>query len=97
HHLLERFSEETLRRLRDAAGFFARLRRLSGVIGIPELVQQIIESLNLDIELAANETRLGTRNLVAFRQAVQGYLQSANRVAGADLAGLLAWLDQAES
>lgn len=97
HHLLSRFSEETLHRLKNAAAFFARLRRLAGVIGIPELVQQIIEELDLDIELAANETRLGTRNLVAFRQALQGYLQSADRVGGGDLAGLIAWLDQAES
>ncbi|GAB3602256.1 ATP-dependent DNA helicase [Microbacterium aureliae] len=96
YRLLEQFSAEGVRRIKEAGAVFERLR---GLVGhpIPELIRQIELELRLDIELAANETRgparLASAQLRSFVDEVRGFLASDER---GSVSSLLAWLDHAE-
>lgn len=88
------FSEVGLARLREAGELFAQLRRR---IRLPlgELTALVIEKLDLDIEVAANESRPGgLRALEAFADAVAGFEQLG---ASGDVADFLGWLREAQS
>ncbi|SMH46772.1 DNA helicase-2 / ATP-dependent DNA helicase PcrA [Rathayibacter oskolensis] len=94
HSALSGFSDEGLRRLRDAGDLFARLRARAG-LDLLDFVTLVEQELGLDIEVEANETRGdGRANLEAFREAVAGYLQTDDRGAGtgSSLRGFLRWL-----
>lgn len=93
HVALERFSPDGLPRLRDAGATLARLRARSR-LDLPDLVALVVQELQLDIEVAANEHRvLGPANLDAFADALSGYLAIAEI---ATLGGFLSWLREAE-
>lgn len=86
------FSEEGLRRLRDAGRFFARLRRRPR-FGLAELATVVIHELGLDIELRANDSRPdGMRVFEPFFDAVSGFEQLPF---GNSLAAFLGWLREA--
>ncbi len=92
HGAADWFSEPGLARLRDAGSLFAGLRaRSSG--DLPGFVRLVIETLGLDIEVAANERRVGPAPLHAFEEALAGYL---GVVEAATLGGFLGWLQAAE-
>ncbi|MBF4462756.1 MULTISPECIES: ATP-dependent DNA helicase [unclassified Rathayibacter] len=94
HSALGEFSEEGLRRLREAGTLFARLRARSG-LDLLDFVTLVEQELGLDIEVEANELRGdGRATLEAFREAVAGYLQTDDRGAGtgSSLRGFLRWL-----
>lgn len=96
HGWLQSFTEEGLRRLRDAASVFSELRRAIGM-PVPDLVRLIEVELRLDIELAANESRGPARiagdQLRAFVDELHGFLATDE---SGSLPALLAWLDRAE-
>ncbi|TXK19621.1 ATP-dependent DNA helicase [Homoserinibacter sp. GY 40078] len=93
HRALEGFSAEGLVRLRSAAAMFDRLRARAG-LELPDLVVLVAHELQLDIEIAANETRTaGEANLDALLDALSGYLAIAE---AASLGGFLSWLREAE-
>lgn len=92
HSAISGFSEEGLRRLRDAGALFAGLRTRSGG-DLPGFVRLTVETLGLDIEVAANERRLGPAPLAAFDEALSGYLAVAE---AATLGAFLGWLQTAE-
>lgn len=92
HGAIAGFSEEGLLRLADAGALFAGLRARSGG-DLPAFVRLTIETLGLDIEVAANERRQGTAPLEAFDEALAGYLAVAE---AATLGGFLGWLQTAE-
>lgn len=92
HSAIAGFSEEGLQRLRDAGALFAGLRARSGG-DLPAFVRLTIETLGLDIEVAANERRLGPAPLEAFDEALTGYLAVSD---SATLGGFLGWLQTAE-
>ncbi|RIX31413.1 ATP-dependent helicase [Amnibacterium setariae] len=92
HRAIAGFSEAGLDRLRDAGALFAGLRARSGG-DLPGFVRLVVETLGLDIEVAANERRLGAAPLEAFDEALAGYLAVAD---GATLGGFLGWLQTAE-
>ncbi|MBN9238420.1 MAG: ATP-dependent DNA helicase [Micrococcales bacterium 70-64] len=93
HTLLDAFSETGLARLREAARLFARLRSRTG-LELPDFVAFVIQELQLDIEVAANDYRaLGTATVEAFYDALDGYLALAEV---ATLGGFLSWLREAE-
>lgn len=88
------FSEAGLARLREAGELFARLRRRAR-LPLGELTSLVIESLDLDIEVAANESRPGgLRALEAFADAVAGFEQLGQ---SGDVADFLGWLREAQS
>jgi DNA helicase-2/ATP-dependent DNA helicase PcrA len=93
HRALEAFSPDGLVRLRDAGRLLARLRSRAG-LELPDLVAFVMQELQLDIEVAANERRpLGSATFEAFFDAVSNYL-GLEEVA--TLGGFLAWLREAE-
>lgn len=93
HGFLEGFSETGLGRLRHAARLFARLRSRVG-LDLPDFVAFVLQELQLDIEVAANDYRtLGTATIEAFYDALDGYLALADV---ATLGGFLSWLREAE-
>ncbi len=96
YRLLEAFSVEGLRRLREAADLFDRLRRSVGQ-PIPDLIRLIEIELRLDVELAANErrgpARLASSRLRTFLDEVRAFLLADDR---GSIGSLLAWLDHAE-
>lgn len=93
HRALEAFSLDGLVRLRDAGRLLARLRSRAG-LELPDLVAFVVQELQLDIEVAANERRpLGSATFEAFFDAVSNYL-GLEEVA--TLGGFLAWLREAE-
>jgi DNA helicase-2/ATP-dependent DNA helicase PcrA len=93
HTALAAFSEIGLERLRDAARFFARLRSRAG-LDLPDFVAVVLQELQLDIEVVANDYRaLGTATIEAFYDALDGYLALADV---ATLGGFLSWLREAE-
>ena len=93
HTALERFTDTGLERLRDAARLLARMRSRVG-LDLPDFITLVEQSLQLDIEIAANEYRpLGTANLDAFYDALSGYLSIDD---AATLGGFLGWLREAE-
>jgi DNA helicase-2/ATP-dependent DNA helicase PcrA len=92
HSAIAGFSEEGLLRLRDAGATFAGLRARSGG-DLPAFVRLVVETLGLDIEVAANERRLGSAPIEAFDEALTGYLAVSE---AATLGGFLGWLQTAE-
>jgi DNA helicase-2/ATP-dependent DNA helicase PcrA len=93
HLALESFSELGLERMRDAARTLARLRSRSGLT-LPDFVAFVLQELQLDIEVQANDYRaLGTATIEAFYDALDGYL-TIDEVA--TLGGFLSWLREAE-
>lgn len=93
HVALEGFSVAGLERLRDAGTTLHRLRGRSR-LDLPDLVALVVQELQLDLEVAANEYRvLGSANLDAFADALAGYLAIAEI---ATLTGFLGWLREAE-
>lgn len=93
NHLLEGFSEEGLRRLRDAGALLARLR-MRRSLGLLDFVALVEQELRLDIEVIANETMpAGAVAMEAFTEAMHDYLSVSDR---GDLAGFLAWLHDVE-
>ncbi|MFT4135760.1 UvrD-helicase domain-containing protein [Microbacterium sp.] len=96
HGWLAGLTAQGRERLREAGAVFAGLRRSVG-LPIPELVRAIVDELNLDIELAANEARGPVRvagdQLRAFVDELQGFLATDE---SGSLSNLLAWLDRAE-
>ena len=92
HSAIAGFSEEGLVRLREAGALFAGLRTRSGG-DLPGFVRLVLETLGLDIEVAANERRLGPAPLEAFDEALSGYLAVSE---SATLGGFLGWLQTAE-
>ncbi len=93
HGFLEHFSELGLERLREAARLFAKLRSRAG-LDLPDFVAFVLQELQLDIEVAANDYRaLGTATIEAFYDALDGYLALTDV---ATLGGFLSWLREAE-
>ncbi len=87
--LLERFSPQARERLRDAGRCLARLRARSG-LDLVDFVSFVQQELLLDIEVIANESRVGgLANLDAFFDAIESYLAIADV---ATLGGFLSWL-----
>ncbi|TPW73154.1 ATP-dependent DNA helicase [Schumannella sp. 10F1B-5-1] len=94
HRALGGFSDEGLRRLREAGTLFAGLRRRVR-LDLDDLVTIVIQELGLDIEAAANETRAGSgRVLEAFFDALAGFQQIGQQ---ASLRAFLGWLREAEA
>ena len=93
HGALEAFSELGLDRLRDAGRTIARLRSRAG-LDLPDFVAFVLQELQLDIEVAANDFRaLGNATIDAFFDAISGYLAIDDV---ATLGGFLSWLREAE-
>jgi len=93
HGFLENFSEQGLVRLRDAARLLTKLRSRAG-LDLPDFVAFVLQELQLDIEVAANDYRaLGSATIEAFYDALDGYLAIDDV---ATLGGFLSWLREAE-
>ncbi|CAN5227234.1 ATP-dependent DNA helicase [soil metagenome] len=93
HGFLQDFSEVGLERLRDAARTLARLRSRTG-LDLPDFVAFVLQELQLDIEVIANDYRaMGTATIEAFYDALDGYLAIDDV---ATLGGFLSWLREAE-
>ena len=93
HGFLEAFSPVGLERLREAARLFAKLRSRAG-LDLPDFVAFVLQELQLDIEVAANDYRaLGSATIEAFYDALDGYLALTDV---ATLGGFLSWLREAE-
>lgn len=93
HTVLSPFSDVGLERLRAAGRELAALRRRSGV-NLADLTTLVAQSLNLDIEVVANESApTGEASLEAFFELITSYL-STDPSAG--LGSFLSWLDEAE-
>jgi DNA helicase-2/ATP-dependent DNA helicase PcrA len=93
HTVLSEFSDTGLERLRAAGLEFAALRRRSGV-NLAELATLVAQSLNLDIEVVANESAPSAEaSLEAFFDLITSYLATDPR---AGLGSFLSWLDEAE-
>jgi DNA helicase-2/ATP-dependent DNA helicase PcrA len=87
------FSDVGLERLREAGQTFSRLRSRAG-LDLLDFVTVVEQELLLDIEVAANESRvLGSANIEAFFDALTGYLAVDDN---ASLGGFLGWLREAE-
>jgi DNA helicase-2/ATP-dependent DNA helicase PcrA len=87
------FSEVGLGRMREAGQTLARLRSRAG-LDLLDFVTVVEQELLLDIEVAANESRvLGSANIEAFFDALSGYLSVDDN---ASLGGFLGWLREAE-
>jgi DNA helicase-2/ATP-dependent DNA helicase PcrA len=111
HGMLDRFTTAGLERLRDAGRTFAKLRSRLG-LDLRDFVVFVMQELQLDIEVAANEYRpLGSANFDAFFDALGGYLAIEGGSSGgpgggaalgaatqgaATLSGFLSWLREAE-
>ena len=66
HTALASFTPEGLDRLRDAGRLIARLRSRGG-LDLPDLVAFVLQELQLDIEVSANDYRpLGASTFEAF-------------------------------
>jgi DNA helicase II / ATP-dependent DNA helicase PcrA len=83
-------SEVALERMKEAAQFFAQLRRQSG-LRLSEFVRLVAQDLNLDIELLARNRSLA--NLEAFFELVADYEATSLRPT---LTSFLQWLEFAE-
>ena len=84
-------TDDGLSRMKDCARLLRTLRRAAG-LPLPEFVRVVEQELLLDVELAANPSRVAPMaNLNAFANVVTNY--SANH--SATLGGFLEWLDYA--
>ena len=92
HSFLSEFTELGVARLRSAGLFFARLRSRA-TSDIRDFVIVVVQELQLDIEVFANEFRgLGAAPVDAFLNALTGYLAIDD---SANLHGFLTWLREA--
>lgn len=93
HGQLARLSDVGCERLREAGRLFGRLRSRTA-LDLPDLVAAVEHELQLDIEVAANPSRiLRDAPREAFLDALDGYLALADH---ATLGGFLSWLREAE-
>ena len=93
HSALREFSAEGIRRMRLVARQLAGLRRRSG-LDLYDLVNLVVQELQLDIEVAANEQNpLGQASLDAFTEQISSYLAVDD---GGTLGPFLSWLAEAE-
>lgn len=93
HSFLDAFTEVGVERLREAGRTLAKLRSRAG-LDLPDFVAFVLQELQLDIEVAANDHRtLGSATIDAFFDAIAGYLAIDE---SATLAGFLSWLREAE-
>lgn len=93
HSALREFSAEGIRRLRLVARQLAALRRRSG-LDLYDLVNLVVQELQLDIEVAANDQNvLGQPSLDAFSEQIASYLAVDE---GGSLGPFLSWLADAE-
>ena len=93
HSFLDGFSAVGAARLRNAGQFFARLRARAG-LDLRDLVIVVLQELQLDIEVIANDFRvLGSAPIDSFLDALSGYLAIDE---SASLRGFLTWLREAE-
>ena len=93
HSFLGAFSEIGVARLRNAGQFFARLRSRAG-LDLRDFVIVVLQELQLDIEVIANDYRvLGQAPVDALLDALSGYLAVDEN---ASLRGFLSWLHEAE-
>jgi DNA helicase-2/ATP-dependent DNA helicase PcrA len=93
HSALREFSAEGIRRMRLVARQLATLRRRSG-LDLYDLVNLVVQELQLDIEVSANEQNpLGQPSLDAFSEQIASYLAVAD---GGSLGPFLSWLAEAE-
>ncbi|MBG6239396.1 DNA helicase-2/ATP-dependent DNA helicase PcrA [Mycetocola sp. CAN_C7] len=93
HGALRDFSAEGIRRMRLVARQLNTLRRRSG-LDLYDLVNLVVQELQLDIEVAANEQNpLGQASLDAFSEQIASYLSVDE---GAGLGPFLSWLAEAE-
>ena len=93
HGALAEFSAVGLERLRAAATQFDELRGRLG-LDLLDLVTLVIQELNLDIEVRANEAASGQAGLDAFLGLARGF--TAGDDAGAGVRAFLDWLYEAE-
>ncbi|GAB3616660.1 ATP-dependent DNA helicase [Okibacterium endophyticum] len=93
HGALADFSEQGLVRMREAARALTAMRRRPG-LDLHDLVNLVVQDLQLDIEIAANEhSVLGQPSLDAFADQVSAFLAIDER---GTLGEFLLWLDEAE-
>lgn len=93
HTALREFSAEGIRRMRLVARQLAALRRRSG-LDLYDLVNLVVQELQLDIEVAANDQNpLGQPSLDAFSEQIASYLAVDD---GGSLGPFLSWLAEAE-
>jgi DNA helicase-2/ATP-dependent DNA helicase PcrA len=93
HTALTDFSAVGLDRLKDAAHTFAKLRGRVG-LDLPDFAAFVLQELQLDIEVIANESRsTGTAAIEAFYDAIDNYFALDDE---STLGGFLAWLREAE-
>lgn len=93
HSALREFSAEGIRRMRLVARQLNALRRRSG-LDLYDLVNLVVQELQLDIEVAANEQNpLGQASLDAFTEQISSYLAVDD---GGTLGPFLSWLAEAE-
>jgi DNA helicase-2/ATP-dependent DNA helicase PcrA len=93
HTALSDFTAVGLERLRDAARILAKLRSRVG-LDLPDFVAFVLQELQLDIEVAANDYRaLGSATIDSFFDAIDSYLAIDDI---ATLRGFLSWLREAE-
>jgi DNA helicase-2/ATP-dependent DNA helicase PcrA len=93
HSALREFSAEGIRRMRLVARQLAGLRRRSG-LDLYDLVNLVVQELQLDIEVAANDQNpLGQPSLDAFSEQIASYLAVDET---GTLGPFLSWLAEAE-
>jgi len=93
HSQLSGFSDSGLERMRAAGAFFTTLRSRVG-LDLVDFATFVEQELQLDIEVAANDTRSpGRASFEAFYDAMSGYLAVDD---SASLGGFLRWLREAE-
>jgi DNA helicase-2/ATP-dependent DNA helicase PcrA len=93
HLALSGFSALGIERLRDAGRTLARMRSRSA-LQLPDFAAFVLQELQLDIEVAANDFRaLGSATVDAFFDAMNNYLAIDEM---ATLGGFLSWLHEAE-
>ena len=93
HTALREFSAEGIRRMRLVARQLAALRRRSG-LDLYDLVNLVVQELQLDIEVAANDQNpLGQPSLDAFSEQIGSYLAVDE---SGTLGPFLGWLAEAE-
>ena len=94
HSALDGFSAAGLDRVRAAGRMFASFRERAG-LDLLDFVTFVEQELQLDIEVAANETRgAGRAAMDAFSDALDDYLRIDE---SASLGGFLGWLRESES
>lgn len=92
HPRLRDFTDEGVRRLREAAALFAELRAL-GRLPITELVDELITRTGIDLEIESNpRSAAHLRNLDAFVNAIH---EATARQEHTSVTAVLDWLEKA--